>query len=138
MFRRWQVTFSSGDTAYERYPSALEVPWNYYEGCDEFVPANAKPARVVLDTLVFLYEVRALVVFGNRPCSGLTWYMLWLAVRCKHTACVIVGLKNRKKSTRWDFTDQRGEGGGRGLWWFAFNIPRRRWASSSASVPLMA
>ncbi len=33
------------------------MPWNFYEGCEEFVPANAKPARVVLDTLVFLYEV---------------------------------------------------------------------------------
>lgn len=49
--------FSSGDAAYERYPTALEVPWNFYEGCEEFVPANAKPARVVLNTLVFLYEV---------------------------------------------------------------------------------
>lgn len=65
MFRLWQISFPSGDAAYERYPSALEVPWNFYEGCDAFLPANAKPARVVLDTLVFLYEVyiRALVVF---------------------------------------------------------------------------
>lgn len=65
MFRRWQITFSSGDAAYERYPSALEMPWNFYEGCDAFLPANAKPARVVLDTLVFLYEVCALAVLGD-------------------------------------------------------------------------
>lgn len=72
MCRHWQIIFSSGDAAYERYPSALEVPWNFYEGCDEFLPANAKPARVVLDTLVFLYEVRVLVVCRDCPCFGLT------------------------------------------------------------------
>lgn len=71
MLRHWQISFPSGDAAYEHYPSALEVPWNYYEGCDEFVPANAKPARVVLDTLVFLYEVRALIVLGEYPRFGL-------------------------------------------------------------------
>ena len=54
-----QITFSDGDAAYDRYPSALEVPWNYYEGCQAFVPANAKPARIVLDTLLFLYQVRS-------------------------------------------------------------------------------
>lgn len=67
MFRHLQITFSSGDAAYERYPSALEVPWNHYEGCDAFLPANAKPARVVQDTLVFLYEVRALIVSEDCP-----------------------------------------------------------------------
>lgn len=55
---RRQIHFSEGDAAYERYPSALEVPWNFYEGCQAFVPANTEPARVVLDALVFLYEVR--------------------------------------------------------------------------------
>lgn len=72
VFRHWQIMFLSGDAAYERYPSALEVPWNYYEGCDAFFPVNAKPARVAQDTLVFLYEVGALDVVGDCPCFGLT------------------------------------------------------------------
>lgn len=52
-----QIEFSIGDSAYERYPSAIEVPWNYYEGCQAFDPKHAKPARVALDTMVFLYKV---------------------------------------------------------------------------------
>lgn len=51
---------SSGDAAYESYPLAIEVPWNYYEGCTVFVPANTKPTRVVENTLIFLYQVCAL------------------------------------------------------------------------------
>ncbi|CAM9804617.1 unnamed protein product, partial [Scytosiphon promiscuus] len=54
----FEINFSEGDLAYESYPTALEVPWNFYEGCQAFAPANAKPARVALDTLVFLYEVQ--------------------------------------------------------------------------------
>lgn len=52
-----QIEFSGGSRAYERYPSAVEVPWNYYEGCEAFEPKNAKPRRVVGDTLIFLYRV---------------------------------------------------------------------------------
>lgn len=67
-----QIALSDGDGAYDRYPSAIEVPWNYYEGCDAFHPEHVKPERVVHDTLSFLYQVLSteiLAIVGFITCS---------------------------------------------------------------------
>ncbi|CAM9188184.1 unnamed protein product, partial [Discosporangium mesarthrocarpum] len=54
---RFQIDMAEGDGAYERYPSPVEVPWNWYEGCEPFLPINAQPKRAAIETVSFLYQV---------------------------------------------------------------------------------
>lgn len=71
-----QISFTEGDGAYERYPSEVNVPWNFYEGCQPFLPENTKPSRVVLKTLVFLHQVCAWCADDSCP----SWFPKYVVV----------------------------------------------------------
>jgi hypothetical protein len=54
---RFDVEFSFGEGGYESYPLELEVPWNWYEGCEPVVPENVRPVPYIGTGVRFLYMV---------------------------------------------------------------------------------
>ncbi|KAG5175930.1 hypothetical protein JKP88DRAFT_265606 [Tribonema minus] len=54
---RFTITFAGGTGKFQRYASAVQIPWNWYEGCAAMFPMYAKPARADSSTAAFLYTV---------------------------------------------------------------------------------